>query len=133
MEIKFMNKEVMIQRIRDRIQCCKIYSENLKQGKETYETETVNKTERTRNHSIIKPERIANTERQMYWFNMVSSSISTEMHTTGREKKKERKEKKKKKKISLRDTQKVSKKIRACPARGANDQKFNTLASAHSK
>ena len=41
----------------------------------TQATKTVNKTERPRNQSIIKPERIANTERQINWFNMVSYNI----------------------------------------------------------
>ena len=58
--------------------------------KETYNTgnKTVNKTERSRNQSSIKPERIANTEQQINWFSMVSSNIKTEMHTTGRDKQK---------------------------------------------
>ena len=45
---------------------------NKKKKRTTQATKTVNKTERSRNQSIIKPERIANTERQINWFDMVS-------------------------------------------------------------
>ena len=45
---------------------------NKKKKRTTQATKTVNKTERPRNQSIIKPERIANTERQINWFDMVS-------------------------------------------------------------
>ena len=78
-------------------------------------TKTVNKTEMPRNQSIIKPEQIANTEWQMNWFNMVSSNINTEMHTTGRDKQKVQKAKKKN---SHRDTYKVSEKTARAPRAG---------------
>ena len=86
-------QRVMIQILQDRIQCCKYIQRiwNKEKKRTTQATETVNKTERTRNQSIIKPERIANTERQMKWFNMMSSNISTETHTTGSDKQKVRK------------------------------------------
>ena len=90
MEMKFMNKEWWSKYYKIEYSAANIFREfeTRKKKRTTQATETVNKTERTRNQSIIKPERIANTERHMKWFSMMSSNISTETHTTGRDKQK---------------------------------------------